>query len=255
MANEIHVYYTAPNQRIVKTSKTLSNSEATYGICNIAAVLTAAKTLSDRAFKLYIRMNLHQNNYTYALSPIEIRHSIGMSDKRYREAVTELIEKGYLVNNADRPSLFTFYEYPQLDNAMSDSSPIQADNTDGKEPSLVETNHPPFLAPASSPPILEGEILHHNTNSTDNNSTSNSTGNRLDEFNRILDDVEKSISYDRHFLKYKSLEKENEAARLAKGCRARPNSSRDHIRKGYLLDGRYFAQKAKQRQEDRNEIK
>ena len=33
-----------------------------------------SKELSDRAFKLYIRMNLHQDNHTYALSPASIQH-------------------------------------------------------------------------------------------------------------------------------------------------------------------------------------
>ena len=206
MANEIRVYFTAPNQRVVKTHKTMSNSDATYGICNIAATLTAAKTLSDRAFKLYVRMNLHQDKYTYALSPVEIRSSIGMSDKRYREAVKELIEKGYLVSSADHPSFFAFYEYPQLDNSVSDASPIQVADP-AKEVTLsVENSQPAYPTSPSNPSISRGEIIHDKTNTTNDN-TDNNTDNRLADINRILDDVSEAISYTPYFLRNKPVER------------------------------------------------
>lgn len=111
-----YLYHTSPNQRSVITHKTLSDKEHPYGICNIAATLTAAKELTDRAYKLYIRMSLHQDGHTYALSPVEINNNIGMTDKRYREAVKELIDKGYLVQHKDHKSVYIFYEAPAIDN-------------------------------------------------------------------------------------------------------------------------------------------
>lgn len=104
--------YTSPNQKIITTKKTISDDAHIYGICNISATLSAAKELTDRAFKLYLRMSLHQDGYTYALSPVEICNSIGMSDKRYREAVNELITKNYLTQSENQRNMFVFYENP-----------------------------------------------------------------------------------------------------------------------------------------------
>lgn len=83
--------------------------------------LTAAKELTDRAFKLYLRMSLHQDGFTYALSPVEICNSIGMSNKRYREAVNELIVKNYLVQSKDHKNMFIFYENPRSYNEPKDT--------------------------------------------------------------------------------------------------------------------------------------
>lgn len=52
-------------------------TENTYSKINIEAVCTAARVLSDKTFKLYMRMNLHQDNYTYGLSPEEIKKNSG----------------------------------------------------------------------------------------------------------------------------------------------------------------------------------
>lgn len=72
---EIRIYQTAPNQRCIITHKTCSDENHLYGIFNIVATLLAGRTLSDRAFKLYVRMNLHQHLYGYALSPAEIERA------------------------------------------------------------------------------------------------------------------------------------------------------------------------------------
>ena len=115
MKDRIYIYHTSPNQKTVITRKTVSDRENTYGISNVDATLSAAKSLTDRAFKLYARMNLHQDGHTYALSPVEILNSIGMSEKKYREAVKELIEKKYLVET-ERKGVYYFYEHQQCGN-------------------------------------------------------------------------------------------------------------------------------------------
>ena len=111
----IIVYRTAPNQKTIITKKTHSDKKLPYGKCNVAATLKAAKELSDRAFKLYVRMNLHQDKHKYALSPKAIQDEIGMSDKRYRMAVNELIENGYLFECNNHAGVFFFYEFPSHD--------------------------------------------------------------------------------------------------------------------------------------------
>lgn len=193
MADNIYIYHSSPNQKSVITKKTVSGAGSPYGICNVSAVLTAASTLSDRAFKLYMRMNLHQDGFTYALSPVEISKSTGMSDKRYRDAVKELVEKGYLVQSEKHNSLFTFYEYPQQDNRQSmgrQASPDDLTETDG---SCVPNGRMTRPNREDNPSISGGEILHDITSHTTNDSTENNTyvGSSFeDDYNRYLLDKE-----------------------------------------------------------------
>ena len=109
MADNIYIYHTSPNQKSIVTHKTTSDDTHIYSKYNVDATMSAAKELSDRAFKLYARLNLHQDGHVYALSPIAIQADIGMSDKRYREAVKELTDKGYLVQQEKHKSLYVFY--------------------------------------------------------------------------------------------------------------------------------------------------
>lgn len=111
----IYFYHTSPNQKCVVTKKTQSDKEHTYALVNLEAMFAAACELSDRAFKLYSRLNMHCDGYTYGLSPVEIQRTVGMSEDRYRTAVKELVKKGYLVQSTSQRNLFTFYEYPRKD--------------------------------------------------------------------------------------------------------------------------------------------
>lgn len=111
------IILSSPNQKLVVTKKTLSDADHTYSRANVEATLLAASVLSDNAFKLYVRMNLHQNDFTYALSPVAIEAEAGISVGKYRSAVKELIRKGYLVLAPERKNLYIFYEHPQKDYA------------------------------------------------------------------------------------------------------------------------------------------
>lgn len=189
MADNIYIYHTSPNQKSIVTKKTASGAGSPYGICNVSAVLTAATALSDRAFKLYMRMNLHQDGHTYALSPVEICNSIGMSDKRYRDAVKELIEKGYLVQSEKHKALYMFYEFPQLDNRQSTELTILADNPSISDTSSTQNGRITRPFQTDNPSISGGEIVHnitsHNTN--DNTLHSNNGGNSLtDGYNAFI---------------------------------------------------------------------
>lgn len=113
--DNLKIIVTTPNQKSIVTKKTLVDTENTYSKINIEAVCTAARMLSDKTFKLYMRMNLHQNNYTYALSPADIKEVMGLSVGQYRAAVKEMIQKMYLVLVEGRKNLYRFYEYPQKD--------------------------------------------------------------------------------------------------------------------------------------------
>lgn len=178
MEEKIYIYHTAPNQRSVITRKTQSDDIHLYGKCNIEATLTAAKDLSDRAFKMYIRMNLHQDGYSYALSPTATEHETGMSEKRYRLAVQELISKGYLVQHEKHKFIYYFYEYPRKDrgivgNVDSSRPPDLAGllgDSDGKEASMQsnEGQHGDERGYRSSDEIQHSITSDKTINNTDN---------------------------------------------------------------------------------------
>lgn len=57
----------------------------------------AARTLeSAGAFELWIYFAKNQNNYTFALSSRDVENTFGMKIKQYNNAISKLIEKGYL---------------------------------------------------------------------------------------------------------------------------------------------------------------
>lgn len=198
MSDRVYIYQTSANQKTIRTRKTQSDAAHLYGIMNIDAVLSAAHNLSDRAYKLYIRMMLHQDGHTYALSPVEINRSIGMSDKRYRDAVKELIDKGYLVQSAKHKSLYTIYEYPEKD------SPVFQNRTDS--PSIsdrcpVENGYMPRPFGRDNPSISGGEIVHNITPNNTVNSTDDSTSvvgeNDYEsmDIQNIIDDLSDDLSF------------------------------------------------------------
>ena len=106
---------TSPNQRTVITHKTKSDAEHLYSVDNLEAVKRAAKELTDRAFKLYVRMNLNQDEYTYALSPKAICEEFGISEGKYRYAVRELIATGYMRQSDEQKNVYHFFENPADD--------------------------------------------------------------------------------------------------------------------------------------------
>lgn len=166
MANNVYVYHTSPNQKSIITHKTVSDDAHIYGKCNVDATMSAAKELSDRAFKLYVRLNLHQDGHTYALSPVAIQADIGMSDKRYREAVKELTDKGFLVQQEKYKSLFVFYEFPQRDDKKYRQKAKAPDNP--AESAVSSTQNGRITRPNrdDNPAISGGEIEHYITSHT-----------------------------------------------------------------------------------------
>ena len=175
MADNIYIYHTSPNQKSIITHKTVSDDSHIYGKCNVEATLCAAKELSDRAFKLYIRLNLHQDGHTYALSPVAIQADIGMSDKRYREAVKELTEKGYLVQNEKHKSLYVFYEFPQRDDKRYQQKTKAPVNPAETAVSSTQNGRITRQNWIDNPAISGGEIEHNITSHTTSNITIDSS--------------------------------------------------------------------------------
>lgn len=189
--NNPTIIVTSPNQKVVKIQKTESDKEHTYGIFNCGATCLAASTLSDRAFKLYAFLNMNQDGFTFALSPAQIAAKIGMKEKKYREAVKELTDAGYLVQQKAGSNWYCFYELPGADITISDSEvtmPKTNDDVPSVDGHLTQNDGASVQIGYMTQPIREdnlyqtdGEILHnttsHNTvDNTQNNSSLYYTG-------------------------------------------------------------------------------
>ena len=115
-------------------------------------------------------MNLHQDGHIYALSPVEIQKSIGMTDKRYRDAVNELIDKGYLVKDDKHGNVFYFREAGSITPDRADT-PAKSDVLPGENGGTVLSKW------TGNPSKSGGEIVHNITShNTENNTAYNTKG-------------------------------------------------------------------------------
>lgn len=107
---------TVPNQKVVSVKKEITDEKHYYCKINLSALESASRNLQAGAFKLWIYFSKNQPNYTFALSSKEVEESFGIKIKQYNNAVEELIEKGYLVQ--EKGNQFFFYEIPQQSNSV-----------------------------------------------------------------------------------------------------------------------------------------
>ena len=55
----------------------------------------ASRDLGAHGLRLYLYLAANANNYTLALSPADIRQTIGMPQSTYRDQFQLLVDKGY----------------------------------------------------------------------------------------------------------------------------------------------------------------
>lgn len=104
-------YQTVPNQKVVKVTKEVCNGNNYYAAINLAAIESAAKDLKSGAFKLWVYFAKNQNNYVFALSSKAVEETFGIKIKQYNNAIQELVEKGYLIQ--EQGNIYIFNEQPQ----------------------------------------------------------------------------------------------------------------------------------------------
>lgn len=100
------------NQKIITINRELpkQGTKEPY-LCIYADRLSmAAENLNNTAFKLYIYLITNANNFKLEFSPQHISNNYGISLSSARRAITELIEKGYVVETSS--GRFEFYEMP-----------------------------------------------------------------------------------------------------------------------------------------------
>jgi hypothetical protein len=108
-----------PNQRMITVHREEVKSDF-LGIKN-ENWQAASRDLGAHALRLYLYLAANANNYTFALSPADIRQRIGMPNSTYRDQFLILVDKGYLVQSGSNK--YDFYEVPQrVTHASSESA-------------------------------------------------------------------------------------------------------------------------------------
>ena len=100
---------TFPNQRMIHIHRERATSDF-LGIKN-ENWQAASRDLGAHALRLYLYLAANADGYRLALSPADIRQTIGMPQSTYRDQFIKLVDKGYLVPNGSNG--FDFFEVPQ----------------------------------------------------------------------------------------------------------------------------------------------
>lgn len=106
---------TYPNQRIIRVHREKVKSDF-LGIKNENWQF-ASRDLGAHALRLYLYFASNADNYSFALSPADIRQTIGIPNSTYRDQFLKLIDKGYLVQSGS--NCYDFYETPQTRGATN----------------------------------------------------------------------------------------------------------------------------------------
>lgn len=78
---------------------------------HVEAMSQAYKNLTKSAFALWLYIARNQNGYRLELSYVAFNKMFDVSERSYRDAKLELIEKGYMI--LVKKDIYKFYEYAQ----------------------------------------------------------------------------------------------------------------------------------------------
>lgn len=92
-------YYVFANQKEVGIVH--AKPRPPYASVEERYMFKAMHELTGSAFKLFMYLCSNKNDYHFALSPVAVGRSTGMSKGSYESAVRQLLEKGYLVHYHD----------------------------------------------------------------------------------------------------------------------------------------------------------
>lgn len=99
------------NQKNITVHKEKCDENELYTKINLQAMNHAMRDLKANTYKMWCYFAQNQNSYSFWLSPIDVHNSIGISRSSYHRALTELIEKFYIIE--DSKNHYIFYESPQ----------------------------------------------------------------------------------------------------------------------------------------------
>ena len=101
---------TYANQKIITTKGAKHDRNNLYAILSIEAMERAMALLKPNTYKVWSYMAKNQNNYTFALSCVDVCRFCKITKPTYLSCVQELIAAGYLVETSHNN--FDFYEMP-----------------------------------------------------------------------------------------------------------------------------------------------
>lgn len=157
---------TYPNQRMIHVHREPAKSDF-LGIKN-ENWQAASRDLGAHALRLYLYFAANADNYTFALSPADIRQTIGMPTSTYRDQFMVLIDKGYLVQSGG--NRYDFYEIPQTRRA-----PIQSENCASLGIDFEKDTAGGVSQTQPAPPNTAKDIEINNREIEKNNSINNET--------------------------------------------------------------------------------
>lgn len=157
---------TYPNQRMVKVHREALIGDF-LGIKN-ENWQAASRDLGAHALSLYLYFAANANNYEFALSPADIRQTIGMPASTYRDQFVKLVDKGYLVQSGS--NRYEFYEIPKTRNA-----PIQNENCAPLGLDFENATNDDFSQTQAAQDIMAEDIEIYNIEVEKNTSINNET--------------------------------------------------------------------------------
>ena len=138
-----------PNQKGITIHKEPCDNTAQehyYAKINLEAISHAAMDLDAGAFKLWIYFAKNQPGYRFALSKKVVEEQFGIKKTQYDNAIKELKEKRYLVQ--DKGNYYSFYEVPvtlKPDNEQTDIKTIEQSLPEKQTTQLPENITTPWL--------------------------------------------------------------------------------------------------------------
>ena len=93
------------NQRIVTTGKALCDANHRYTMTNIEAMKRAMNRLKPNAYKLWVYLGKNQDQYTFALSQVDVTDFCGMSRNTYLSAFNHYNFYEIPVDKEDGPTI------------------------------------------------------------------------------------------------------------------------------------------------------
>lgn len=127
-----------PNQKAVTVYKEPCDNtvkEHYYAKINLDALSQAALDLDAGAFKLWVYFAKNQPGYQFALSKADVMEHFGIKKTQYDNAIKELKEKGYLVENKN--PYYSFHEVPVT--LKPDNEPPKSEANEQSLPSFQTT--------------------------------------------------------------------------------------------------------------------
>jgi hypothetical protein len=104
---------TAPNQKVLEVNKQeKSTKDKLIAVRGQKAEQIAARNLTPAALKMWLAVTQNINGYTFALSSKVMLDEWGISIASYNRAVSELKEKGYMVEKEGKKNSYIFYDIP-----------------------------------------------------------------------------------------------------------------------------------------------